>query len=57
MTRIFILVESGRVTDVYADSNAVEVEIIDLDGGYTYEDHVRAKQRADEVQGIYSKVD
>ncbi len=52
-TRIFILVHAGCVTDVYADSNNVEVEIIDTDGE---DEHDEALKRADEVQATYEQV-
>ena len=31
VTKIYVRVESGMVTDVYSDNKNVEVEIIDLD--------------------------
>ena len=52
MTRIFILVHAGCVTDVYADSKNVEVEVIDTDG----DDRDEALKRADEVQATYARV-
>lgn len=56
-TRIFILVHGGCVTDVYSDSKDVEVEVIDTDNNYTYEEHLAAVARADEVQATYAKID
>lgn len=51
-TKIFILLHSGCVTDVYADSKNVEVEVIDTDG----DDRDEALKRADEVQATYAQV-
>lgn len=54
--KLFIIVEFGCVTDVYADSNKVEVEIIDLDE--QDEDMLKlAQRRADEVQAEYVRCD
>lgn len=50
--KIFILVHAGCVTDVYADSKNVEVEVIDTDG----EERDEALKRADEVQATYEQV-
>lgn len=54
--KLFIIVSHGCVTDVYADSNKVEVEIIGLDE--QDEDMLKlAQRRADEVQAEYVRVD
>jgi hypothetical protein len=56
MVKIFVIVDHGCVSAVYSDSNKVEVEIIDLDGNHTYEDHLLAEQRAQEVAAEYVEV-
>lgn len=52
---IFIIVERGCVTDVYADSPKVEVEIIDTDAQDESRDE--ALKRADQIQAEYVRVD
>lgn len=55
--KIFIIVERGCVTDVYADSPKVEVEIIDLDDQNCEDCAREAKDRADQIQAEYVRVD
>jgi len=45
--KIFIRVEGGLVTDVFADKKDVEVEVIDLDS--ESDDYDQMADRADEI--------
>jgi hypothetical protein len=55
MTRIFIVVNAGFVSAIYADSNAVEVEIIDQDSQEEGE-RERLLTREDEIAAEFVKV-
>jgi hypothetical protein len=54
--KVFIIVDRGSVSAVYADSNAVEVEIIDQDSQEEGE-RERLLTREDEIAGEFVKVD
>jgi hypothetical protein len=55
MTKIFIIINAGSVSAVYADSNAVEVEIVDQDSQEEGE-RDKALTREDEIAAEYVKV-
>jgi hypothetical protein len=54
--KVFVIVNAGSVTAVYADSNAVEVEIIDQDSQEEGE-RDRALKREDEIAVEYVRCD
>jgi hypothetical protein len=54
--KIFIIIDRGCISGVYADSNKVEVEIIDLDDVNDEKEAALAEQRAQEVAATYVEV-
>jgi hypothetical protein len=53
--KIFVIINAGSVSAVYADSNAVEVEIIDQDSQEEGE-RERLLTREDEIAAEFVKV-
>jgi hypothetical protein len=56
MVRIFVIIDRGCISGIYADSSAVEVEIIDLDDVNDEKEAALAEQRAQEVAANYVEV-
>ena len=54
--KVFVIIDHGCVSGVYSDSNAVEVEIIDLDGVDDEKEAALAEERAQEVMAEYAEV-
>jgi hypothetical protein len=53
--KVFVIINAGCVSAVYADSNAVEVEIVDQDSQEEGE-RDKALTREDEIAAEYVKV-
>jgi len=54
--KIFVIIDRGCISGVYADSSKVEVEIIDLDDVNDEKESAFAEQRAQEVAATFAEV-